>query len=208
MFSSPLSQGGNSVENRVRIANDLIQQHKLKKEKSRSRQKTLDEFEVPSQQISTVVKKEGGVQDVPRLNSWTIGGPTRTSPRKTKLDRSGGYKVATEASGNNPSGTGRKGDNPFGQATTNSVDNLHASSRAGNTEETSVHGGSHVIIPEDGPLRHSSVTPTSDFKSSPSKWSPKKLAKWVSRKAHEIAANTTGRASEHKRFQNNDDEYH
>jgi hypothetical protein len=191
-----MSSVGNSVEAQVKRANDLIQRQKLKKENSRLRQKTLEELVVGSMQLPAadnadeVFSTAESIQSAPAPGSWKRF-VSNTSPRKFKQRSVGSQRDV--------------------QVLRKSSANLFVDRRVGggisegpateNTQATDVVGESYFSTPEARPFEE--AVSVGDVMSSqvksPTLWSPLQITRWVTRKRHEIAANTPLWAVNHKR---------
>jgi hypothetical protein len=91
---------------------------------------------------------------------------------------------------------GWKGGDRHFQSTKELVEDGHQkhAPTSGNPDATGLHEGSHFVVPNDEAFNNESAARTS----SPTRWSPMKAAKWMTRKGNEIATNATGRFSEQR----------
>ena len=207
LWSALSSPGGISVDAQVKRANELIQRQKLKKEKSRLRRLSLDDFGGESNQSSTQVQKEGDeMTSTPEAMERTPSQSSRNvfaalSRRFTKL--STGASAGTETKEPHSERAGRKGGDRHFQSTTELVEDgrqTHAPSLE-NPDGTGLHEESHFGLPNDETFNESEART-----SSPTRWSPTKAAKWMTRKGQKIATNATGRFNEQRRILLDDNE--
>jgi hypothetical protein len=211
MLWSMLSPGAKSVDAQVKRANELIQRQKLKKEKSRLRRLSLDNYG-ESNHSSNVVQKEGN-DEMTNVSEAMALVPSQSArnvfaalSRRLSKRSTGSHQAGTEATGPHSSRVGlNKEGNQSIQSTKKLADEDGCQTQlspTGNTDATGLDGETHFMFPKQGGQFIESMARTSP----PTKWSPRKAAQWMNRKGHEIAVTATGRVGEQRRILLDDNE--